>query len=303
MKKVLYSLCISIIFNNCAPLTKTQIQSVNQFAKTTSGFSDYPGKIMVELAEIRFNRGIYYANTLTTPDIHLDELDNVYEQWKGDLLVADKVDITFKIIDKYAQSLALLSADKFAGDLEEQAKKFGVHIDTLIAINNRMEGTAKVPMGIGAAVGQLVVFGGKQYIRFKQGKEIKKFVSLADTLVGAMTNNLLEFLQSKNINELIENEEKGITSDYLSYLQQTQRTSIENEKDYIELKKRIYAVRRLQGQSIIATENLRKAHKKLLETLQKKKKLRDAIDEIQVLYEEVEVLKKTIDSIEEFKEE
>jgi hypothetical protein len=258
---------------------------------------------MEEMAEIRIKRGIYYANSLSDPKTHIDELDNIYEQWKFDHNASEKVDITFKIIDKYAQSLTLLSADKYSSDLEEQSEKFGINIDTLIAINNRLEGTTKIPVGIGASIGQLVVFSGKQYIRIKQAKEIKKFVGMADTLVHVMTNNLLEYLQSSSVNELIEGEEREITRNYLSYLQQSQKATIENEHDYIELKKKIEAVKELQQQTIGATIKLKKAHTKLLENLQQKKKLKDAIEEIQVLYEEIKLLKESIEKIERIKEE
>jgi hypothetical protein len=303
VKKITLIFCIALIFSNCATLTKSQIESVNHFAKSSTNFSDYPSKIMEEMAEIRIKRGIYYANSLSDPKTHIDELDNIFEQWKFDHNASEKVDITFKIIDKYAQSLTLLSADKYSSDLEEQSEKFGINIDTLIAINNRLEGTTKIPVGIGASIGQLVVFSGKQYIRIKQAKEIKKFVGMADTLVHVMTNNLLEYLQSSSVNELIEGEEREITRNYLSYLQQSQKATIENEHDYIELKKKIEAVKELQQQTIGATIKLKKAHTKLLENLQKKKKLKDAIEEIQVLYEEIKLLKESIEKIERIKEE
>ncbi len=294
---VCWALCSPLIFQSCASLTKTQIESVNQFAKTTTEFSAYPSKIMVELAEIRANRGIYYANTLSDPKLHIQELDDVHEQRQYDLELSAKMDVTFKIIDKYAQSLQLLSSDKFEKDLEEQAKNFGVGIDSLIALHNSIDGITKAPTGIGGAIGGIIVLGGKQHIRIKQAKEIKNFVSIADSLVSAMADNLLEFLESKNINELIENEEKELRRNYLSFLQQTPRASIDNERDYLELKNSIVGVKELQEQTIRATKNLRKAHKKLLQEIEKRKKLKETIEELQRLYQEIENCKKTIDSI------
>lgn len=301
-KKIFFAFSVALIFSNCATLTKSQIESVNHFAKTSEDFSDYPSKIMEEMAEIRTKRGIYYANTLSDPKLHLNELDNIFEQSLFDQSALKKIDVTFKIIDKYAQSLALLSSDKYGTDLEEYSGKFGIGIDTLIAIYNRLEGTTKLPVGIGKAVGQLFVFSGKQYIRIKQGKEIKKFVFFADTLVNVMTNNLLEYLKSSAINEQIEGEEREITRNYLSYLQHHPNATIENDQDYIELKESIVAVKELQQLTIQATIKLKKAHAKLLENLQQKKKLKDAIEEIQVLYEDIKLIKEAIDKIENLKD-
>ncbi len=298
MRKAIYILSISVILSSCASLTKTQIKSVNQFARTTKDFSVYPSKIMVELAEIRFKRGIYYANSLTDPKLHIEELANIYSHKKFDYKVSKKVDVTFKIIDKYSQSLVLLTSDKYEKDIEKQAKNFGIDIDSLITINNSINGATRIPSGLGNAVSELIVLGGKQYVRTKQAKEIKKFVSLADTLISTMTFNLLEFLQSQNINELIVGEEREITRNYLSFLQQTTKATIENERDFIKLKNSIDCVKQLQKQTIKATKNLRAAHKKLLQVIEKKKDLKQSIKELQELYEEINDLKETIQKIE-----
>jgi hypothetical protein len=298
MKKVIYIISISLALGGCASLTKTQVEAVNQFAQTTKDFSDFPSKIMNELAEIRVKRGVYFANSLSTPTLHLADLDSTFSQRNFDYSVSSKVDVTFKIIDKYSQSLLLLSSDKYVSDLEKQAKNFGVGIDSLIKLNNSIADAKKLPSGIGGAVGQLVTLGGKQYVKNKQAKEIKKFVGLADTLISVMSSNLLEYLTSTRIHELIEGEERGISSNYLSYLRQTQKSSIENDKEYLELKSSIDGVKKLQQKTIEATKNLRAAHKKLLKEITEKKKLKQTIEELQVLYEEINDLKETVEKIE-----
>ena len=203
MKKCLCFFCLAVLIQGCASLSKSQIESVNQFAKTTQNFSAFPSHIMSELAEIRLARSLYYANSLSDANLHIDELDSSYEQNIFDNAMSTKVDITFMIIDKYAQSLLLLSSDKFGDDLVDQAKSFGIGIDSLVTLNNAIVGNEKLPRGIGAAVSQLVVIGGKQYIRIKQAKEIKKFVSIADTLVNTMCSHLLTFLKSSTIEDFI----------------------------------------------------------------------------------------------------
>lgn len=293
---------MALLLNNCATLTKTQIETVNKFAKTTTDFSDYPSKIMVELADIRMERGLYYANTIGDAKLHIQELDDIHDQKNFDIKISKKVDITFKIIDKYAQSLVLLSSASYAEDLDKQAKQFGVELDSLIAINNRIEDTPKVPIGVGAAVNELIALGGKQYIKRKQAKEIKIFVERADTLVGTMTTNLLQFLESDNIAELIDGEIRGVRSNYLSYIRSNNTTSVEDDKKYLALKTRLDEVKKLQQNSIKATKKLRESHGKLLEEIQEKKKLKENITELQELFEEVKDLKDTIDKIESTKE-
>lgn len=288
---------------SCASLTKTQVEAVNQFAQTTKDFSDFPSKIMTELADIRYKRGLYYVNSLTDTlkegaELHIAELDSLYIQKNIDNSVSTKVDITFKIIDKYSQSLLLLSSDKYVDDISKQAKNFGVGIDSLINIYNSIDSAKILPSGIGGAVSQLIILGGKQYIKNKQAKEIKKFVGLADTLVSIMTINLLEYLTSTKINNIILGEERGIRRNYLSFLQQNINSSVESDENYLELKNSIDGVKKLQQKTIKATKNLRAAHKKLLNEISETKDLKETIMELQDLYEDINELKETVQKIE-----
>jgi len=316
MKKFYLFLLLPFTMAACSTLTSTQIKAVNQFARTSTGFSAYPSKIMQGLAEVRAKRGVYYANSLDNPTLHITELDSIYSFKKQDFAISKKVDVTFKIIDKYAKSLLLLSSDKYEKSLDVQASHFGEDLDSLTSRYNSIDGAKRVPTGIGGAIGQLVAFGGKQYIRTRQAKEIKKFVPKADTLIAVMTDNLLEFLLSTNIDELIKNEEDGVNDSYLSYLRHIKTTSsltsskdtsmlalntkstIQNDNEYLQLKTSVDGVKRLRQLTVAATRKLRNAHKKLLEALQQKRNLKTAIWEVQQLYDGIKDIKSAIEQVE-----
>lgn len=315
MKKKYLILLITISCCGCSTLTKTQIKAVNYFAQTSRDFSQYPSKILTGLAEIRAERGIFYANSLDNPKLHIQELDSIYSFKKENYAASQKADITFKIMDKYAQSLLLLSSGKYVENFQAQSLNFGTDLDSLSTKYNSLGDVKKVPTSIGGAVGQLLAYGGKQYIMSKQAKEIKKFVPAADLLIEVMTDNLLEYLRSTTIRELIKNEEEGINSNYLSYLRQIKtvssaiinndttlfafntKSTIANDKEYLALKAHLDAVKHLQEQTIKATDTLRKAHKKLLYTIQKKQRLTGAIPEIQQLFEGIKEMKESIQII------
>ncbi len=129
-------------------------------------FSAYPSEILTATAELRVKRGVYYTNSLEDPDdesndnnidslnelavaSHVKELEDIYKAKKNDYAASEKANITFKIIDKYAQSLLLLSSDKHATDMQAQAANFGVSLDSLINKYNTLEGAAKVTPGVG----------------------------------------------------------------------------------------------------------------------------------------------------------
>lgn len=296
MKRQTLLFILALALGSCASLTKTQVNAVNQFARTSNNFSAYPSRIITELADIRVKRGIYFSNSLEDPKLHIEDLDGLYNAKVSDYGISAKVDITFKVIDKYAQSLVLLSSDKHVADLEKQAKNFGSDLDSLLSVYNSIDRGTQIPTSIGGAISRLIVFGGKQYIKTRQAVEIKNFVPQADTLISVMTSNLLEFLQSTTIDALIRNEEKGITSNYLSFLRQRQAT-IENERDYLDLKNNIDVVKELRDETVTATKRLRKAHTKLLSVIQQKQSLKTTITELQEFYDNVKRLNLTISSI------
>jgi hypothetical protein len=316
MKKIIYIFSISLMLVGCASLTKTQVEAVNQFAETSKNFSAYPSKIMTELADIRLKRGVYYANLYSTdPTAYLKELDDTYNEKNRDYKLSEKVDITFKIIDKYAQSLLLLSSDKYTTDLKKQSKNFGNDIDSLITIYNGIKGAKKIPSGIGGLVSQVVIFGGDIYIKTKQGKEIIAFVPKADTLIDMMTTNLKEFLNGKvyikkindsiSIQALITNERDGFKEGYKSYLASCARLntlpSLERENEYLNTLSIIDGVSTLLQQTITATDGLRKAHQKLLKAIEEKKTLTESIKELQSYYEDVKKINSTIEKIQNSK--
>lgn len=297
MKRFFCLLAVSLLFGGCASLSKTQLESVNQLALTTKSFSAYPSRLMSELADIRFRRGAYFASTLSDPKLHLGLLDSIYNQKVFDAGASARMELTMKILDRYAQSLLLLSSDKYQKDLIPQAKSFGVSLDSLVALNNRIDGSVTLPVGLGGAVGKLVLLGGKQYSTIKQAREVVRFMAKADTIVATMTSHLERQLRSAEMNDLIAAEERALRSSYLSYLRQSAHVSIENDRDYLALKASIDGVKQLQARTIAAACDYRAAHKRVLAELRKRKPLKVVAKELQVLVEDMNDLRVTIQKL------
>ncbi|MEO6916344.1 MAG: hypothetical protein ABI151_12410 [Chitinophagaceae bacterium] len=305
-----------VVLAGCASLTKTQVAAVKSFATASQDFSAYPGKVLTELADIRMHRGVYFANSLDSARLHIEELDSIYNFRVRDSALISKADITFKIIDKYAQSLLLLSSDKFELKLRQQSLRFGTDLDSLTTLYNT-KNFPRVPTGIGAGVSQLIAFGGTQYIRSRQAREIKKFVPQADRLIEVMTANLNEFLRSGIVSELIDNESAGIRSNYLSFLRQSKtismngrdsviqvsntKSSIANDLEYVKLRAAIDYVKALRAETLVATAKLRIAHAKLLQIINQKRNLKTAVAEIQQFYQSVKDIHVTLKKIQKYK--
>lgn len=299
--KNLYILLFLLVLGSCSTLNRTQVNAVNQFGHTTQEFTAYLGKITDELADIRMQRGLYYASTLQNPQLHIAELDSIFSQKEYDYKVSKKVDITFKIIDKYAQSLILLTGDDPLNNIQESAGNFGVGLDSLVTLYNKYDDKKQLPSGIGNALNQLIISGSSQYIKHRQAKEIKKFIPQADTLVAVMTTNFLEYLESSTIEELIAHEERMIRRDYLTFLQHTEQNTFNSQKGYLDLKSSIKNIKILQTQTIEATINLRKTHRKLSQIIQQKNTIIEVIKELSNFQEQVLAIRNTIRKIETVK--
>lgn len=316
MKKFLFAgTALVVLLSSCASLTKSQVEAVHQFSKTSAGFSAYPSKVMTSLADVYVKRGVYLVNSLedfdnmnTSSDAdddtsaensvrqHVAELNKIMESKKKGYANAAQIDITFKIIDKYIQALMLLSAPKHISNVGEQATNLGAGLDSLIGAYNNIPESKKVTKGIGGLVGNLIMAGGKQWVRAKQANEIKRFVPAADEMIGVMTDNLLGFLRSGKIDSLIRNERQAIETNYLAFLRHRKPT-VQNERDYLDLYMHVDYIDTLRRQTIDATTALRSAHADLTAQILQKKTLNEFITALQTLYDDVKDVKATIEVI------
>ena len=90
-------------------------------------------------------------------------------------------------------------------------------------------------------------------------------------------------MDSKNLNAIIDNEDKMLSINYLSYIQQSNRTNISNDLEYIQLKSNIDNIKQLRKTLIICMTNLKESHKVMVEEINKKNSTIDSINELKDL--------------------
>lgn len=306
MKKIVLLFFLSTL-TACASLTETQINAVQQFANTSKDFSNYPKKVGDELSEIRKESRVFDANAQLDRMEHITRLTKIHSEEMLDANYSRKVEVTFSVLDKYSQSLLLLSTMK-SDDIEKQAKSFGIELDSLVALYNSVDHVRKVPTGMGGAVSQLIATGGKKYMREQQAKDLKKFIPQGDVLVATMTTNLINYLDKKvyikslndslGLKDLIASQRRSLAEDYGSYLSsvsfRNQSPPVESDRKYLALLHRLDNVETLRAQTISAARKLREAHAKISKEILTKRTLKETIKELQVLYEDVNNIRSTL---------
>jgi hypothetical protein len=296
MKKVIYCIIILQLSGSCLSVSRQQQKVVQQFATKTENFAVIPQKIMGELADIREMRGIYYANSLTDPVLHLDELNAIVKERLKDDRIPELVWTSFRILDEYAGALVQLSSNDPVQSAHDSYLKFGVELETLVGKYNNINGVGRLPSGIGTTLARAMDLGTKHYLANRQYKELKKFVNLADTLVAVVCGEMVRFLSSEKLGQLIQAEETGITESFRFYFTKRLPT-VESEKEYVALKKHIELVKIMQGQAIQATKNLRIVHGKLAAELNRKFTFEEIAVELNNFYKDVDALDKSIKAI------
>ncbi|NTU95233.1 MAG: hypothetical protein HGA52_04200, partial [Bacteroidales bacterium] len=92
-----------LALSGCSPLSKNQLKTIETFAASCDSFSLYPSLLLREMSEVRVERGTYYASSLTTPELRFRELNEIYDGSVKDTLLAKKLDLSVKILQRYSR--------------------------------------------------------------------------------------------------------------------------------------------------------------------------------------------------------
>ena len=143
------ALFIGVLFLcGCASLTQTQLQTVNAFGETTKDYSAYPSRILYMVSNVRESSEMFSALLEENAEKHVAHLERIIIQKHYDDSIGVQADISFQIIDRYAQALILLTSHKHEETLQKGTAALGGNIDFLLAVYNN-KAMKKVPTGIG----------------------------------------------------------------------------------------------------------------------------------------------------------
>jgi hypothetical protein len=171
----------------------------------------------------------------------------------------------------------------------KEATKLGTNIDTLISIYN-LKSDKKLPNTTGVLVTDAISLIGSSYVKHRQANELKKYVKEGDTLILILTEAIKTELKNIVINnwlqplkdELKDRQENFLrnlpNSDYKVYFANS------FNKEVATLIARIDNLEQLTNKTINSVEHINKAHKQLLENIQKRKKIKEVLTETQQLY-------------------
>jgi DNA helicase TIP49 (TBP-interacting protein) len=96
---------------SCAVLTKSQIKAVNNLSTKSDTITTAPEMIFETLADVREERGLYYAASLRSSDARYAEMNGLAEGSIADAKIVEKSTLYADVLDSYLRALRSLSAD------------------------------------------------------------------------------------------------------------------------------------------------------------------------------------------------
>lgn len=294
-----FVIVVVLLLTSCGSLSKVQNKSVDSFATACDSFNRYPSLLLAQIAQIRMERGLFYAASLSNPQNKINELNSIYKAFEQDMQLASKCDFSLKILKSYSYALKVLTAEGRWKSRGVEFRSLGRAIDSLVIETNKLNiFEEQLPVGVAKSAAKIVAYGAETLLKRKQHRLTRAFVSEADTLIQALVLELVQTLRSPQLTALIENEKNGLPLNYKSFLMSLNSSTpplsntIDYDRKYLQLKEQCNKLTYSRGYIISASNRLAKAHKELAKSLYNKKKTEEVFEQLTHLVEDIEMLQK-----------
>jgi hypothetical protein len=273
-----------LLWTGCASLTTSQISSINRYSRILEKNADYPGIIIKEFINIKYDIELLNTGTISPAQANT-KLWNSCNGKKEAIKKSLKADVCLKIIKEYGSGLTRLSSGDLYKNIARPSEKLGANIDKLIASYDSLSDQS-LPAGAGNLLSVGITNIGQGMIRNRQAKELKRYVRDGDTLISIITRNLkveLDTLILKQWLPALKEDLKIKQEDLLNNLNPrgdyTAYLATQYNKEVASVMCRINDLETLTRKTILSIGNIRKAHKELLDNINKKKTINEILKE------------------------
>ena len=285
MKKILPLLTAIYVFTSCAVLTKSQLDMVTKLTVASDTVVASPKTLFNGLATVRIERGLYYAASLTSADAREKEINALATGLIADEQLVKKAEAYVNVLNSYLRALRSISADVRWTSYGTEWRGMGRNIDSLILRFNQTDfRDTDIIVGWAKLSGQYMGYTNERYMRIRQAKAVRAFVTEGDTLLAACADGLIEILKKGELIELIDNESEGLKNNYEAYLHRLELSGLPPDftadRKYIELVKQMESVKYTRSRCVTALQSLKRAHAKLVQELKKRQKIDFYFDEL-----------------------
>ena len=269
------SLFILLLPTGCAVLTESQVKMVNALALSSDTVAIAPSVIFEGLADIRVERGIYYASSLSSAGNQWRELNAIADfriKEQSDIKKADQV---LTILNSYLRALRSISSDMRWSAIGTELRGIGRNIDSLIIKYNSGNWGEPLPVGWGKTTSKITAEGAEWYMKRRQAKAVREFITAGDSLVSSAVKELSQIIRKGELNELIEHEYISLRENYLAYLNEVERKGelidLDQQRHYVSLLQKMEDIKTVRNRLNTSLGALARAHNKACINVQKRK--------------------------------
>lgn len=283
--------------SSCSVLSDSQIKNINAFSTSAKSYSNFPGEIFKQKAELRFNEALLRATQLPSPDLIKEHLKNAQSAYNTALQLSDKFDLSLQLIQQYAGLLTKLSSSTYVENLTQNTTELGENLGGLVQTYNTKLPNHPLPAGIGAALSKTILVAGERLTRSRQAKELKAFIPQGDQLIQATVKNLVEVFETDtpSVKELLEGDRATFVNSYTNLiLSNPAKVDYNSIRRYVQTLEDYDNVETMRKQCIEAAGKLAAAHAQLTKTIETKKNVQEIFKETQELIASVRGLFKTV---------
>ena len=285
---------LTLLAAGCASLPDGSVKSVNEYAKLSSAYTEYPVKVVQQCVDLKYEIDLVYAGTFDK-DVLYEKLENSYQGKQQALANAEKLEQSLRILDEYARALAALSSPDLGKNVEKSTESLGTNIEALIATYNRLpDSLNRISPGVGTLLAAAVRRAGGRQVRSQQVKCLREYLTQGDALVNTVTKSIQQELWTQVLQQWVPGFKRNLRANQRLLLSRLPATNAWYANEYAlkiaALIERIDKTEALAKEALLSAQQLPVAHRALVQELNRKQTNAESLREIQNLYNSVREL-------------
>ena len=262
------SLLAVAVTTGCSPLSKAQIEAVGELTFRSDTVSRSPAILFEEMSELRLERGLYYAASLSSGTARYEEVTALAEASMDDEALVRKAAGYVNVFNSYVRALHSVSSEARWTGIGTEIRGIGGRVDSVLYRYNRLDtGYEDIPVGYARMAGRVLAYVAEEVMQSVQGTAVRNIVVAGDTLVTASCDSLMAILRSDEMNELIRHERESLRDNYAAYLAalelRGEPVPFESDRLYVELLRRADELPDIRNSCVSALRSFKNAHAKL----------------------------------------
>ena len=262
-----------LLAGSCTVLSKTQKAMAQRLSISADTVVSAPIRMFETLAEVRLERSLFYASTLTGATAHFSEVDMIADAAEKEQKRLSKYGVYINALNSYIRAIQSLSSDTRWKGIGTEVRGIGNNLDSILLYYDKIFSDS-LSVGYFKIAGKAGGYISEEQTKGHQAKLLKEFMTKGDSIVSICCDSLIAVLKSDALIELIDNEETALKYDYSRFLEfatPKPEILIEYDRRYVHLSASMTTVKSLRTQCCRGLKAFQKAHSSLVKEMNRKK--------------------------------